>query len=471
MDQTNTVFGAIRRRSSGIWRVFGAVVAAWEGALIILVSVACGTAYHVVQYDDPGSLATHAAVGAGLCITFVTVCALKGHYRLPAYMPPVRQVIWPITTWTVSVLYAVALGFLFKAGSEISRGAAVTLALAGILAVVLSRRAVARLVDSAAASARIAARRILIVGSNTAIDTFTRQYQPWKLGLQIVGTCPLDFDDLPTALDRAAELGRTLQPDDIFILLPWSDTATIDRILDRVITLPAAVHLGPDRILDRFREVEIHRISTMATVCLVQAPLTPFERALKRTLDVVGASAALVMLAPVLLLIAVAIKLDSKGPIIFRQLRYGFNQKPFAVLKFRTMVVHDAGDEVRQATRDDPRVTRVGAVLRRWNLDELPQLVNVLRNEMSLVGPRPHAVPHNLDFERRIALYARRHNVKPGLTGWAQVNGFRGPTDSEEQLRERVQHDLEYVENWSLGGDLAILARTVISRKAYQNAH
>jgi lipopolysaccharide/colanic/teichoic acid biosynthesis glycosyltransferase len=173
----------------------------------------------------------------------------------------------------------------------------------------------------------------------------------------------------------------------------------------------------------------------------------------------------------VLLLTALAIKLDSKGPALFRQLRFGFNQKPFWIIKFRTMVVHDSGGEVPQAQRDDPRLTAVGRHLRRWNLDELPQLINVLRGDMSLVGPRPHAVPHNLDFERRIVLYARRHNVKPGLTGWAQVNGFRGPTDTEQKLHGRLEHDLYYIDNWSIGFDLAIIARTVISARAYHNAH
>jgi lipopolysaccharide/colanic/teichoic acid biosynthesis glycosyltransferase len=135
------------------------------------------------------------------------------------------------------------------------------------------------------------------------------------------------------------------------------------------------------------------------------------------------------------------------------------------------MVVHDCGGEVPQAQRDDPRLTGVGRYLRRWNLDELPQLINVLRGDMSLVGPRPHAVPHNLDFERRIVLYARRHNVKPGLTGWAQVNGLRGPTDTEQKLQRRLEHDLYYIDNWSIGFDLVIIARTVISARAYKNAH
>jgi lipopolysaccharide/colanic/teichoic acid biosynthesis glycosyltransferase len=156
--------------------------------------------------------------------------------------------------------------------------------------------------------------------------------------------------------------------------------------------------------------------------------------------------------------------------VFFRQRRYGFNQQPFRIIKFRTMTTLDDGDVVPQATNDDRRVTRVGRFLRRWNIDELPQLVNVLKGDMSLVGPRPHALSHNREYERKISLYARRHNVRPGITGWAQVNGFRGCTDTDDKMRQRVDHDLYYIDNWSILLDLRILLLTVFSRRAYRNA-
>ncbi len=153
------------------------------------------------------------------------------------------------------------------------------------------------------------------------------------------------------------------------------------------------------------------------------------------------------------------------------QRRYGFNQQPFRIIKFRTMHTHKGGAFIAQATRDDPRLTRIGGWLRRWNIDEIPQLFNVLTGDMSLVGPRPHALSHDHEFERRISLYARRHNVKPGITGWAQINGFRGEIDNEEKLSKRVEHDLYYIDNWSLWLDLKIIARTVLSPAAYRNAY
>ena len=235
--------------------------------------------------------------------------------------------------------------------------------------------------------------------------------------------------------------------------------------------VPAAIHLGPQPVLDRFTKANVHRIGTIASLHLVRQPLSFTETSLKRLLDIVGAAALTVLLMPVFALVAIAIKLDSRGPVFFVQRRYGFNQHTFRILKFRSMTVAEDDRTLRSATRHDPRVTRIGRILRRTSLDELPQLLNVLRGEMSLVGPRPHALAHNQHFERTIADYARRHNVKPGITGWAQIHGLRGEVVSDDIMRARVEHDLYYIDNWTLGLDLRILGNTVISPKAFANAY
>ena len=184
------------------------------------------------------------------------------------------------------------------------------------------------------------------------------------------------------------------------------------------------------------------------------------------------ASTLLVLLWPLFLIVAVLIKLDSPGPVFFRQTRHGYNNEPIGVLKFRSMTTFDdSRDEFRQAVRDDPRVTRVGRFMRRTNIDELPQLINVLRGEMSLVGPRPHAVTHNDMFADQIRCMFRRHNVKPGITGWAQVNGLRGETDTFEKMQKRIEHDLYYVDNWSFFFDLKIMIMTVALKRAFTNAY
>ena len=200
-------------------------------------------------------------------------------------------------------------------------------------------------------------------------------------------------------------------------------------------------------------------------------PLSRLELVEKRIFDLLVASLASLLLTPVLIIAAVSIKLDSKGPVFFLQRRFGFNQNTFRIIKFRTMHTIEDGPVIEQARKGDPRITRVGALLRRWNIDELPQLFNVIKGDMSLVGPRPHALSHDREYERRIALYARRHKVKPGITGWAQIRGLRGETDTDEKMLNRIAYDLHYIDNWSLLLDVQILIQTIVSPRSYRNAH
>ena len=191
----------------------------------------------------------------------------------------------------------------------------------------------------------------------------------------------------------------------------------------------------------------------------------------KRTLDITGALIGLLLLSPLMLLAAVAIRLETPGPVLFRQKRRGFNGRTFHIWKFRTMHVMENEGPVRQAQRNDPRITKVGRILRRLSIDELPQLFNVLKGEMSLVGPRPHAINHDTVFERRVRRYARRRKVLPGITGWAQVNGYRGETDTREKLIRRIEYDLEYIERWSIWFDIYIILLTLLSSKTWKNAY
>jgi exopolysaccharide biosynthesis polyprenyl glycosylphosphotransferase len=209
----------------------------------------------------------------------------------------------------------------------------------------------------------------------------------------------------------------------------------------------------------------------MVTMRVFQSPLSPFDRAIKRAFDVAAAIAGLILLSPLFVIVSLAIKLDSRGPVLFRQTRHGYNNEPIRVLKFRSMTVMEDGDNFRQVIRSDPRVTRLGRILRRTNIDELPQLFNVLVGDMSIVGPRPHATAHNNSFAELISSFTRRHNVKPGITGWAQANGCRGETDTFEKMQRRVEHDLYYIDNWSLFLDLRIIVMTLFSRKVYWNAY
>ncbi|MFL5324136.1 MAG: exopolysaccharide biosynthesis polyprenyl glycosylphosphotransferase [Microvirga sp.] len=459
------------RTASSAWRAFGLGTALAEILIIGATSVACGIGYHLIVHDSYGELVNFIALGGVVALIFLSANAFIGDYALPLYIAPTSRIRRPLASWNIAFLYTLAISVMAKSGAELSRGNVILLYFAGIGAIMLWRWLVIRLVVRASKTGQVAARRVLLVGERAAIEAFARRYQPWNLGFEIVGQAVLQSNgSLEPDLDRAALIGRALHPDDVFVILPWSDTETIERVVDRLMTLPVSIHLGPERILDRFAKVQIIKVSDMATLCLARPPLTFLEVVAKRLFDIVGAALGLVLLLPFFLLIAALIRLDSPGPAVFRQQRYGFNQKPFRIYKFRTMRVHD-DHQVRQATRGDERVTLIGGLLRRWNIDELPQLLNVLIGDMSLVGPRPHAVPHNQAFERRIGLYARRHNVKPGITGWAQVNGLRGATDTEDAMRRRVEYDLYYIDNWSLALDLQIMGRTVLSRRAYRNAY
>jgi putative colanic acid biosynthesis UDP-glucose lipid carrier transferase len=228
------------------------------------------------------------------------------------------------------------------------------------------------------------------------------------------------------------------------------------------------VPIGPTSDLFQFPS---HTIGETVTIELQRGPRTVFERALKRITDIVVSGISLILLFPLLVMTAIAIKLDSPGPVIFKQRRSGFNGRHFQIIKFRTMYVLEDGEKVVQAKPNDSRVTRVGTWLRRTSIDELPQLVNVLRGHMSLIGPRPHALAHDSEFSAQVAKYAYRHHVKPGISGWAQVHGFRGRTCSVADIEKRLELDLWYIDNWSLALDFKIALMTLVEIVQGENAY
>jgi putative colanic acid biosynthesis UDP-glucose lipid carrier transferase len=258
---------------------------------------------------------------------------------------------------------------------------------------------------------------------------------------------------------------------DVWIAVPLAETALLEQALEALRDTLVDVHVVPDLHQYRMLNQNISEWAGLPVISLSGTPMTGAEMRLKTALDYAGATALVLVLSPLLLLIAVAIRAGSRGPVLFRQPRHGLGGETITVLKFRTMHVHrERGGEVKQARPDDDRVTTVGRWLRRTSLDELPQLFNVLAGQMSLVGPRPHATAHNRFFRERIPRYMLRHKVKPGITGWAQVNGYRGLTDTDEKMTQRIEHDLWYIQNWSLWLDIRILLMTplaMIHRNAF----
>jgi Undecaprenyl-phosphate glucose phosphotransferase len=264
---------------------------------------------------------------------------------------------------------------------------------------------------------------------------------------------------------------RNYRLDEVIIALPWSAEARVAALVEELSVLPADIRLCPDLVGLRFLARPYSRIGEIGLLHVKERPIADWWLFLKTVQDYVVAGVALVLATPLMLFVALAIRLDSPGPIFFKQRRRGFNQNMFTVWKFRTMRVMEDGGEIRQAQKNDDRITKIGRFLRKTSLDELPQLINVLQGHMSVVGPRPHAVAHDDYYSSLISRYARRHRVRPGLTGWAQIHGFRGETDTVEKMAKRIEYDLYYIENWSLSLDFKILLLTVYKGFWHENAY
>ncbi len=466
--------GVARRNRAASARAWLSVIAALADAGVIFASaLAIGWAYHLVALGEEPFNENLFQIGAVITLLFVLPNTLRHEYAIGNFLDFRGHVRRSFQLWNIAFLAAIVLGFMTKTSMIFSRGTVGLLYVGGFVALAAGRYTLVRLVQIGAKTGTVAARRIFLVGFEDEVMAFATRHQPWNLGMQIVGARVIPRDDDAAAAEmllEAQRAARATAPDDVFILMSWDRKPMIDAAIDRFVTIPASIHLGADPLLDRFHDVRLSRIGTVSSVQVVRRPMAIGDVAMKRTFDVVVSSIALVLLAPLFALIAIAIRLDSRGPVFFLQQRHGFNQQPFRIVKFRTMLTMDDGDVVPQAAKHDPRITRVGRFLRRWNLDELPQLINVLRGDMSLVGPRPHALAHDREYERRIALYARRHNVKPGITGLAQVNGFRGETSTDDKMQRRVEYDLAYIDSWSIWLDIKILFQTVLSPKAYRNA-
>jgi putative colanic acid biosynthesis UDP-glucose lipid carrier transferase len=322
----------------------------------------------------------------------------------------------------------------------------------------------------------------VIAGGNELSAKLTQQIQGAPLlGIQIAGV----FDDrgperhvssegVPFLgnLSALASYVKNNRVDLIYITLPMASQPRILNLLSELRDTTASIYFVPDIFMFDLIQARVDTINGIPVVAVCETPFYGFNGIVKTAADYVIAAAALIATAPLMLLIAAGVKLSSPGPVLFRQRRYGLDGKQITVYKFRTMTVLEDGADVRQATKDDERITAFGRLLRRTSLDELPQFINVLQGRMSVVGPRPHAVAHNEAYRKLIDGYMVRHKVKPGITGWAQVNGLRGETDTVDKMQQRIEYDLAYLRNWSLRLDLMIILKTVLlllsgDRRAY----
>ncbi|EPM69153.1 capsular polysaccharide biosynthesis protein [Pseudomonas syringae pv. theae ICMP 3923] len=325
-------------------------------------------------------------------------------------------------------------------------------------------------------------RRVAIVGTGQVGERLARSISlaPW-MGLNLLGfydSHPQQMNQdgkrrrLPVLgdLHQLIEDAREGRIDKVYITLAFSADAQLSELITGLSDTTASVYLIPDVFMFDLLHARSESINGLASISIFDSPMDGAWSLAKRAEDILLSSLILLLIAVPLLLIAAAIKLTSPGPVLFRQRRYGLDGRSIMVWKFRSMIVQDTAEGVRQATRNDIRVTPLGAFLRRTSLDELPQFFNVLHGEMSIVGPRPHAVAHNEQYRKQVSGYMLRHKVKPGITGWAQINGWRGETDTLDKMRMRVEFDLEYIEHWSIWLDLKIILLTLLKGFVNKNA-
>jgi Undecaprenyl-phosphate glucose phosphotransferase len=447
--------------------------------------VVAGTAYlasliahEAIWNQSPPGLEFYLAADLFLAATVEAIALGFGHYKNSQSQSRHAFLFSGFGAVALAFSFLLSALFLLKITELYSRATFVFQFIMVEFAVLAVRAFFHARLQSAIAAGRVNARRVVLIGDPAKRAEFAGRLK--ATGIQTVGTFSFPAQpDSGKAPSQWTERGlreltdgcRRLKPDDILILARPDDTARLSSLIASLSEVPVGLHVILVEAAKFLATARIGEFGNIVTMQVLRQPLSQLQRIAKRVFDIIVATAALIMLSPLLITVALAIKLDSRGPVLFRQRRHGYNNETIEVFKFRSMVVQrEEGEKFVQAVRNDSRITRVGALIRRSNIDELPQLLNVLRGEMSIVGPRPHATAHNRMFEDKINVFSRRHVVKPGITGWAQVNGCRGITDTLEKMQQRVEHDLYYIDNWSFWFDLRIIVMTVFSKTAYENA-
>jgi Undecaprenyl-phosphate glucose phosphotransferase len=454
-----------------------------EFALTVLV----GSAIYVAYVVPVEGFEWH-YVGGILIIAVMSMLALQvaDVYQVQAFRGHEKQYMRLASGWSVVFLLAIGMSFFAKAGDEFSRVWLGSFYVLGLATLIAFRRALFLLVRRWTRQGRLD-RRTVVVGADARGESLINAIVTQRDNdVRIVGL----FDDrnedrAPTTVagrqklgtvDDLVEFARRTRIDLVIFSLPISAEGRILQMLKKLWVLPVDIRLAAHSNKLRFRPRAYSYIGNVPVLDVFDKPITDWDVVTKWLFDKLVGSLLLLLVSPMMLMAAIAIKLNSRGPVFFKQKRYGFNNELIEVYKFRSMYVDKCDDAASVlVTKGDPRVTRVGAFLRKTSIDELPQLINVaIKGNLSLVGPRPHAVhakAENRLYDEAVDGYFARHRVKPGITGWAQVCGWRGETDTHEKIQRRVEHDLYYIENWSVLFDLYILARTPLAVSNARNAY
>jgi Undecaprenyl-phosphate glucose phosphotransferase len=466
------------RLAAGRGRV--AWVAAFASIEMLVVGVgtyAAFVAYDTIAYGGATGGAGYGWASTLLAGLYAILCLADDQYDVLVAEDGRRELMHGARVLAVAFALLLAAGFVTGTLDTYSRGTFLTQMAVAIPAQIVTRFVLIEFVDRARREGqwiRCGLTMVVLPGAGEPAKVLDRLSVRREDILQLHTLQPGEGQEagLERKLAQIRHDCRLSRSEVVLIVFDDDSMDLVTQAVSAFSELPVRIRLLPVGLADFMRCSRVAQYGREHLLEIVSGPSTAMDQFLKRGLDIAVALVATVALSPLMAAVALLIKLDSRGPVIFRQIRHGFNNVPIRVLKFRTMTATEDGrSEFRQAVRADPRVTRVGRMLRRTNIDELPQLLNVLRGEMSLVGPRPHAVAHNDMYADQIRRLSRRHTVKPGITGWAQVNGFRGETDTVEKMRKRVELDLYYIDNWSILLDVKILVMTLFSRKSYANAY
>lgn len=448
-------------------------------AAIVAMSVVSGVVYDAAVLHKLTPLLLHLRNGGVVAAMFFAIAKLKGSNLPVGTSLAYERARAGLSAWIDAFVMFLFLAFFLKAGADLSRGATLLFFMSGVLSVVLTRVKGPAFAAFLSNRNALASRDIIVVGPQS--DPAVMRLVAKLRGTQCESPHVITFDDsvvgpawpsvVRDVLARGLKAAHTARPGEVLVVGGRLSRERLSSLIEGLAEIPRSICLVPDQFTASCLRQKISMIGTNVAIEVQQEPLDAAQRAIKRTIDIVLSSLAIVFLSPLLIGVAIAVRCGSKGPVLFHQSRTGYRGRTFKIFKFRTMTVMEDGPVVAQACRNDCRVTRLGAFLRKSSIDELPQLFNVLKGEMTLVGPRPHAVAHDQLYEREITNYSLRQHVCPGITGWAQVNGWRGGTSQVEDMRKRVEHDIWYVRHCSILLDLQIMARTLFEIFQQPNAY
>jgi Undecaprenyl-phosphate glucose phosphotransferase len=460
---------------SGILRIVEVALLFASGMALFVIYVGLGT-----------GLDLHYAVAvATASMIAVIMLDVADCYQLPALTRPGSSIARIMLVWAGTLAFVAVAGFFLKLADDFSRVWFGGWFIAGLVLLVVPRLVLSRLIRLWARNGRME-RRAVIAGGGKAAEQLIRsiEQQPYN-DIRICGIFD-DRDDRRSpplvagypklgTIGELVEFARIARIDMLIVSLPLTAEGRVLSLLKKLWVLPVDIRLSAHTNQLQFRPRSYSYIGSVPLLDIFDKPINDWDSVAKRLFDIFFSLLGIVLLSPLMLATAVAIKLDSKGPVLFKQKRHGFNNEVIEVYKFRSMFTEQADPTaIRPVTKGDPRVTRVGRFIRKTSIDELPQFFNALVGSLSLVGPRPHAIAaqsHNLLYNEVVDGYFARHRVKPGVTGWAQINGWRGEMDTDEKIRMRTEYDLYYIENWSLWFDLKILFLTPVRLLNTENAY